>query len=53
MSSDWARSKPTWALANMVKALSSGVSSFLNTPEDEARLKEARAELAKRRKVKA
>ena len=47
--SEWARSQPTWALTNMVKALSSPVSQFLNTADDAARLEAAREELAHRK----
>ena len=46
----WVSQQPTWALMNTVRALSSTVAAFMNTEDDEARLKEARAELARRRK---
>ena len=34
--------QPTWALRNMVKALTLPISTFLNTLEDEHRLEAAR-----------
>ena len=42
------RKKATWELKAMVKALSLPISSFLNTDEDNKRLKEAKQELKRR-----
>jgi hypothetical protein len=47
--SEWVKGQPTYALRNMVKALSSPVSQFLNTADDTARLEAAKEELARRR----
>tara|TARA_A100001011_G_scaffold187359_1_gene195891 strand:+ start:248 stop:385 length:138 start_codon:yes stop_codon:yes gene_type:complete len=41
--------KPTWELKAMVKALSLPISSFLNTDEDNKRLKRAKQELKRRK----
>tara|TARA_Y100000296_G_C5008778_1_gene174006 strand:+ start:207 stop:347 length:141 start_codon:yes stop_codon:yes gene_type:complete len=40
--------QPTWALRNMIKALS--LHPWLNTPEEDKRLESAKAELKRRRK---
>ena len=40
--------RATWELRNMIKALSNGVSMFLNAPEDERRLEAARVILRER-----
>lgn len=44
------RKKPTWELKAMVTALSQPVSSFLNTEEDNERLKNAEQVLKERRR---
>ena len=41
------KSVPTWALVNMIKALS--IMAVLNTPEENQRLKDAQKELNKRK----
>lgn len=41
--------KSTWELRNIIKALSSPVSLFLNTEEDNMRLAIAKRELKRRR----
>jgi hypothetical protein len=46
-------SQPDWALKAMVKALSMGVSQFMNTPEDNARLEAAKYILNRKRRGKA
>ena len=43
------KSQPTYALKNMIKALSLPISSFLNTEEDNKRLEDAKIELKNRR----
>ena len=43
------RTKPTWELRAIVKALSLPVSSFLNTDEDNERLEQAQIVLFERR----
>ena len=43
------RKKANWELKVMVKALSQPVSSFLNTDEDNKRLKRAKQELKRRK----
>ena len=43
------RTKPTWELRAIVKALSLPVSSFLNTDEDNQRLEQAQIVLYERR----
>ena len=43
------RTKPTWELRAIVKALSLPVSSFLNTDEDNKRLEQAQIVLYERR----
>ena len=44
------RTKPTWELRQIVKALTLPVSSFLNTDEDNERLKQAQIVLYERRR---
>jgi hypothetical protein len=44
--------QPDWALKAMVKALSMGVSQFMNTPEDEQRLQAAKYILNRKRRGK-
>ena len=43
------RTKPTWELRQIVKALSLPISSFLNTEEDNERLEQAQIVLYERR----
>ena len=43
------RTKPTWELRAIVKALSLPISSFLNTDEDNQRLEQAQIVLYERR----
>ena len=43
------RTKPTWELRAMIKALTLPVSSFLNTDEDNKRLEQAQIILYERR----
>ena len=43
------RTKPTWELRQIVKALSLPISSFLNTDEDNQRLEQAQIVLYERR----
>ena len=43
------RTKPTWELRAMIKALTLPVSSFLNTDEDNERLEQAQIILYERR----
>jgi len=43
------RTKPTWELRQIVKALTLPVSSFLNTDEDNERLEQAQIVLYERR----
>ena len=45
------RKQPTYALKNMIKALSLPISSFLNTDEDNERLENAK-KVIKERKIK-
>lgn len=42
------KNKPKWELKKMKKALSGNLASFLNTKEDEARLKRVNKELRRR-----
>ena len=44
------RTKPTWELRAIVKALTLPVSSFLNTDEDNERLEQAQIVLYERRR---
>ena len=44
------RKQPTYALKNMIKALSLPISSFLNTDEDNERLENCKLVLNERRK---
>ena len=44
------RTKPTWELRQIVKALTLPVSYFLNTDEDNERLKQAQIVLYERRR---
>ena len=44
------RKKPTWELKVMIRALSQPISSFLNTNEDNQRLKNAKKVLKERKK---
>ena len=44
------RKKATWELKVMIKALSQPISSFLNTDEDNERLKNCKLVLNERRK---
>ena len=44
------RKKPTWSLKVMIKALSQPISSFLNTDEDNERLKNCKLVLNERKK---
>ena len=43
------RTKPTWELRQIVKALTLPISSFLNTDEDNQRLEQAQIVLYERR----
>ena len=43
------RTKPTWELRQIVKALTLPISSFLNTDEDNERLEQAQIVLYERR----
>ncbi len=43
------RKQPTYALKNMIKALSQPVSSFLNTEEDNKRLENAKKVIKERK----
>ena len=43
------RKQPTYALKNMVKALSLPISSFLNTDEDNERLENAKKVIKERK----
>jgi hypothetical protein len=43
------RTKPTWELRQIVKALSLPISSFLNTDQDNERLEQAQIVLYERR----
>ena len=44
------KNRATWELKHMVKALSSPISTFLNTAEDNKRLQDAKQELRRRNK---
>ena len=44
----WVSQQPTWALLNTVRALSSTVAAVMNTEDDEARLRAAKAEIRAR-----
>lgn len=48
MNKNTIKNKPTWELRNMKKALSGNVASFLNTKEDNERLKLVKKELKER-----
>ena len=45
------RKQPTYALKNMIKALSLPISSFLNTDEDNERLENAKKVLKERKRA--
>ena len=44
------RKQPTYALKNMIKALSQPISSFLNTDEDNERLENAKKVIKERKR---
>lgn len=50
MDQEWVRNRPTWEIRNIAKALT--YFSFINTPEENERLRVAKDELRQRARAK-